>query len=159
MDSNQLNEFLEISVVETIESLSGLKLENAGVRDEFNHNLSGLSVIVGFLGKQVRGVVAYYFSEQLALHLCRDAFDLQSDTINSEICDACGEIGNIISGCVKKLVVETGLSDYDITVPTVIAGTNYFVNFHGKTNSIVHVFRCAESDEILYAEIKSEKLG
>lgn len=158
MNSKQLNDYLAISVHDTILAVSGLELESNGTAAQFDHAVDGLSVIVGFLGRQIRGVVAYYFTQPFALEVCRNAFEINAAVINAEVCDACGEVGNMISGGLKKLVVESGLSDYDITVPTIIAGTNYFVNFYGKKDSTSLEFSSKASGQKMYAEIKSETL-
>lgn len=87
-----------------------------------------ISVMVGMVGK-TNGTVAISLTEKAMLHIAGQLMGEKREQIDNETVDAIGEVGNMIAGRVKELLVGTSFEMENISVPSVIMGSNYAVHF------------------------------
>jgi len=84
-----------------------------------------VSGIIGLTGA-ARGSLAVSFSEACILRIVSNMLGEEMTVINHEICDAVGEITNMISGSSRK-ILEKGGTSVIAAIPTVVAGKNHSI--------------------------------
>lgn len=101
---------------------------------------SGLAAIIGLAGNYTgSGIVAC--TEETACHLAGFLLMDEFKTVNEEVLDAMGEIGNMIIGNVKS-ELETRLGMLGLSTPTVIHGSNFAAWTSGSYPWTVVPFQC-----------------
>jgi len=108
---------------------------------------SGVGDVSGILGltsnnSMLRGSLAVSFSEKAILKIVSNMLGEEHDKIDHGVCDAVGEITNMISGQARKELSEKGLS-LEASIPTVVSGKGHNIN-HVKIFSIVIPFEIDE---------------
>jgi chemotaxis protein CheX len=94
----------------------------------FVSNSRPISVMVGLVGR-TNGTCAVSLTERGMLHVASRLMGEEFKSVNAETVDAIGEIGNMIAGRVKELLVGTEYEMQNISVPSVIIGQNYGVHY------------------------------
>jgi len=86
------------------------------------------SVMVGMVG-ETNGTCATSMSERALLHVAGALLGERCATVDHEVIDAIGEIGNMVAGRVKELLTGTSFEMENISVPSVIMGASYSLHF------------------------------
>ena len=111
---------LELSVREVFELMLGCTLTTPQGSSDETLDITGM---VGLAG-QLCGVMSVHCSTKSSALMACNMLGVAADQIGPEMCDAFGEICNMIAGNFKNKIA--GLSDGCIlSVPTVITGTDY----------------------------------
>lgn len=84
-----------------------------------------LSAVIGVTGKAV-GTIVVSFSRQAAFQVYERFLGATADAITPEVCDAMGELANMIAGGAKSRLETLNLS---IGLPTVISGVAHEVHY------------------------------
>lgn len=92
------------------------------------HSSRPISVIVGLVGKS-NGTLTLNMSEGTMLLLAGRLLMEEQEEANEDVYDAICEIGNMVGGCVKELLIESEYELRNISVPSLILGMNYNVYF------------------------------
>ncbi|MBM3991076.1 MAG: chemotaxis protein CheX [Planctomycetes bacterium] len=130
MPSLQLDPILLEAVIRgTTEGLSmtGLQPPPVGA-SRFYTASRPISVIVGMVGK-TNGTCSISMSERALLHVADALLSEQRTSVDHEVIDAIGEVGNMIAGRVKDLLTGTHFEMENISVPSVIIGASYALHF------------------------------
>ncbi len=130
MSSLQLDPILLEAVIRgTAEGLSmtGLQPPPVGA-SRFYTASRPISVMVGMVGK-TNGTCAISMSERALLHVAGALLGEERKTVDHEVIDAIGEIGNMVAGRVKELLTGTTFEMENISMPSVIMGASYSLHF------------------------------
>lgn len=82
--------------------------------------------IVGLTG-QMNGSLAVSFSGPAILQVISNMFGEAAKEINEEVCDAVGELSNMISGDARRALEQHGYR-FEAAIPTVIDGKNHKIS-------------------------------
>ena len=111
-----------------------------------------LTSMVGLAGTY-SGILAIHCPKNLALRITTNMLGMEVTEINEDVNDAMGEIANMVGGDVKHIFSPKG-ADINLSIPTVIYGSDYMLESMSSAKSLVIPFDC-EGDRFLL----SFKLG
>jgi len=98
-----------------------------------------LVAMVGFSGN-IRGLLSVFCSQRLALKVTSQFWGTPVPSVNAKVRDALGELVNIIAGRLKKLLEEYEENSFQLSIPTVIEGTNFSTSrFNADHNRLLCV--------------------
>lgn len=95
-----------------------------------------LSAVIGVTGK-VAGTIVVSMSESAALGVLDRMVGIKAPEINTEVCDAVGELTNMIAGSAKAQLERLELS---ISIPNIVSGKNHNVHYPSNVQPICIVF-------------------
>lgn len=95
-----------------------------------------LSAVIGVTGK-VAGTIVVSMSHSAALGVLERMLGIKAPEINTEVCDAVGELTNMIAGSAKSQLERLELS---ISIPNLISGSNHNVHYPSNVQPICIVF-------------------
>ncbi|MCC7014556.1 MAG: chemotaxis protein CheX [Planctomycetes bacterium] len=87
-----------------------------------------ISVVVGLVGR-TNGSVTLSMGERTMLHIASKLLGEEHHSIDEMTFDAIGEVGNMIGGRVKEVLIGTPYESENISVPSVIMGQSYNVHY------------------------------
>ena len=93
-----------------------------------------MSVIVGLVG-QSSGTVTLNLSEAGVLHLVNSLTGEENSVVDEESIDGIQEIGNMVAGRVKDILMKTEYEIENISLPSVIFGHGYQVLYSQGINT------------------------
>jgi chemotaxis protein CheX len=125
---------LEVAVHEVFELMLGCRLTDCNsASDGTAEEPLDITAMVGLAG-QLSGVLSLQCSAKSSALMASKMLGVNPDQISPEVCDAFGEICNMVAGNFKNKIA--GLADgCMLSVPTVIIGDDY--NLHSVTDSPV----------------------
>ncbi len=104
-----------------------------------SHDVSG---IIGLSGG-AKGAVIISFPEATALKTVSAFIGSEVATIDADVTDAVGELANIIAGAAKADLAGLNVN---ISLPSVVVGTNHKVNTPKDIPSVVIPFSCTQGE-------------
>lgn len=109
-----------------------------------NKSMTEVSGTLGITGINVKtkGCMTIAFTKGAILKIISNMLGETHDTINADVCDAVGEITNMISGQARKKLSEKGHS-FEASIPIVIVGKNQEIH-HLKLPSVIIPFKIDE---------------
>lgn len=116
---------LEMAVREVFELMLGCQLTTteSTTADPMDVTAMDVTAMVGLAGR-LSGLVSVQCSTKSATMMASKMLGVEPDQIGPEMCDAFGEICNMVAGNFKNKI--TGLGDGCLlSVPTVITGNDY----------------------------------
>ncbi len=87
--------------------------------------LYDVTAVVGFAGA-VSGTVSVQFKSGLALKITSNMLQTPVTSLNADVSDAVGEVGNMIAGGIKTEMSNRGIH-FDISLPTVVMGAGHSI--------------------------------
>ena len=99
-----------------------------------------LTSMVGLAGSY-SGILAVHCPKSLSLRITSNMLGMEVDEINDDVNDAMGEIANMIGGDVKHIFSPKG-ADINLSIPTVIYGSDYMLESMSTAESLVMPFDC-----------------
>ena len=126
MDVRFVNPVLEslVNVLTTMANIQPIPGKPSLKAD--NKSCGVVTGIIDLKGKQAIGSVAVSFSKSTALDLAKRMLRMDADEINDMIKDLVGEIANMVAGGAKAKLQKQGY-DFDLTLPSIIAGEGHVV--------------------------------
>lgn len=100
-----------------------------------------ITSMVGLAGSHT-GVLAIHCPKALALRITSNMLGMEVEEIDDDVNDAMGEIANMVGGDVKHIFSPKG-GDLNLSVPTVIYGSDYDLQSMSSAESLVIPFECA----------------
>ena len=82
-----------------------------------------VSAVIGVTG-EASGTIVVSFSREVAIEVLRRMVGTVAESVNREVCDAVGELTNMIAGGAKSQLTNLNLS---ISIPNIVTGTNHSV--------------------------------
>ena len=133
MNGLTIDETLLSCVIQgTAEGLQMAEVEPEAIgASKFNTVDKEISVIVGLHGESRNGNMALNVSRRTAIFLAGKLMGEEIDELDDDAIDALCEIGNMIAGRFKELLVSTPYEFRTISLPAVIFGANYTM-YHTK---------------------------
>lgn len=91
-----------------------------------------LSAVIGITGKAA-GTIVLSLSHEAAVQVLNRMLGIETNEINSEVCDAVGELTNMIAGSAKAQMEHLQLS---ISVPSIIRGRDHRICYPSNISPI-----------------------
>lgn len=95
-----------------------------------------LSAVIGVTGKAA-GTIVLSLAHCTALEILNRMIGVEATEINTEVCDAAGELTNMIAGAAKAQMEKHELS---ISIPNIISGKDHHVHYPSNVTPICIVF-------------------
>ena len=95
-----------------------------------------LSAVIGISGK-VAGTIVLSLSRGAALQVLNRMVGVEAQEITTEVCDAVGELTNMIAGSAKSQMERLELS---ISLPNIVSGDDHVVHFPSNVQPICLIF-------------------
>lgn len=95
-----------------------------------------LSAVIGVTGKAA-GTIVVSMSEVAALGVLDRMVGIKAPEINTEVCDAVGELTNMIAGSAKAQLERLELS---ISIPNIVSGKNHKIHYPSNVQPICIAF-------------------
>ena len=99
-----------------------------------------LTSMVGLAGSH-SGILAIHCPKNLALKITSNMLGMEVTEIDDDVNDAMGEIANMVGGDVKHIFSPKG-ADINLSIPTVIYGSDYVLESISTAESLVMPFIC-----------------
>jgi len=99
-----------------------------------------LTSMVGLAGSH-SGILAVHCPKALALRITSSMLGMEVTEIDDDVNDALGEIANMIGGDVKHIFSPKG-ADINLSIPTVIYGSDYVLESISTSDALVMPFQC-----------------
>ncbi|HBG06899.1 MAG: chemotaxis protein CheX [Geobacteraceae bacterium GWC2_58_44] len=110
-----------------------------------------MTSMVGLAGSH-SGILAIHCPKCLALRITSSMLGMEVTEIDDDVNDAMGEIANMVGGDVKHIFSPKG-SDINLSIPTVIYGSDYVLESISTAESLVIPFDCGEDRLLLSFKI------
>lgn len=110
---------------------SGLQLKGPGSP---SHDVSA---VIGVTGPVCRGTIVLCFSKGVAIQAFERILGSVQSEINGEVCDAVGELTNMIAGSAKAQLAHLDLS---ISLPNIVVGRDHKVMYSSEVQPICILF-------------------
>ena len=139
MDVNHINPALN-SIVNVLTTMAGItpSIGKPSIKkDEISAGV--VTGLIDLVGKETSGSLAISFSKPVALELAKNMLRQETDVIDEMIKDLVGEMANMMAGGAKAIYQEQGY-EFELTLPTVIAGENHQVKHSVKGTTILLPF-------------------
>ena len=98
-----------------------------------HHEVSG---VIGISGKAA-GTIVLSLSREVALEVLNRMVGVRATEIDTEVCDAVGELTNMIAGSTKAQLERLELS---ISIPNIVSGKDHEVRFPSDVKPICIAF-------------------
>lgn len=95
-----------------------------------------VSAVIGVSGRAT-GTIVVSLSTEAACNVLERMVGIEATEINREVCDAVGELTNMIAGSAKAQLARHELS---ISLPNVLSGKGHVVHFPSEVQPIVITF-------------------
>ncbi len=107
--------------------------------------------MVGLAGSH-SGIVAIHCPKKLALMVTSNMLGMEVSEVDEDVNDAMGEIANMVGGDVKHIFSPKG-ADINLSIPTVIYGSDYALESISNSDALVMPFVCGEERFLLSFKI------
>jgi chemotaxis protein CheX len=95
-----------------------------------------VSAVIGVTGKAA-GTIVLSLARCTALEVLNRMIGIEADEINTEVCDAVGELTNMIAGTAKAKLEQFELST---SIPNIISGKDHTIHYPSNVTPICIVF-------------------
>ncbi len=85
-----------------------------------------VSGIVGLAG-ETKGLLAIHLPQKTALDVTTAFLGMEVEEIDEDVCDAIGELANMLGGCLKAAIDPSG-SKVQLSMPSAIHGQEYTID-------------------------------
>lgn len=134
-----INPFIE-ATLRSLEMMASITAEKSGLAiKEDLITTYDLSAIIGIAGEP-SGSVILSFPAGLACRIASNMLMEEITTLDRSVEDAIGEIGNIVVGDARRLLIQDGFN-LSISVPTVVIGQGHKISRSGDVPCIAIPFR------------------
>ena len=138
MNVSFVNPFIE-ATLRTLSMMANIKAERAGLELKEEHITAyEISSIIGITG-ETSGSIIISMPEMLACQIASNMLMETITTMNRDVEDAIGEIGNILVGDARRTLIQEGHS-LNISIPSVILGAGNRISRPGNVPCIALPF-------------------
>ena len=133
-----VNPFIE-STLRSLDMMAGIQAEKAGL--ELKEDLIttyDVSAIIGLTG-ETSGSIIISMPESLACKIASNMLMEEITSLNRNVEDAIGEIGNIVVGDARRSLIQDGYQ-LSISIPTVVIGVGHKISRSGDVPCIAIPF-------------------
>ena len=154
-------EHAQIIIDSTQEIFSSMIMMDAAPGEPFmrkhevmKHSISGL---IGLAGA-TKGMLAIHLSTQTALLITEAFLGMAVDEINDDVCDAIGELANMVAGNIKSALDPKG-TDIKLSMPSAVYGEEYSVDCLADAQSIAVPFTVEGNSFLVELQLRQENGG
>lgn len=108
-------------------------------------NVTGL---MNMVGDKATASIALTFTEAAILHIAANMLPTKPTQVDGVVIDLAGELANMVLGGAKTGLEEKGYS-FQLSLPTIIMGTDYLIAHRTKAPIIILPFTMPEGDFFL----------
>lgn len=139
MNVAYINPFIE-STVRSLDMMAGIQAEKIGlsVKEDLITSFD-ISAIIGLTG-ETSGSIIISVPEKLACRIASNMLMEEIGSMNQAVQDAIGEIGNIVVGDARRMLIQEGFQ-LNISIPTVVMGKGHTISRSGDVPCIAIPFR------------------
>ena len=150
-----VNPFIE-SVYNLFETMLGCSVERGvpGI-SKGEPNLRDITALIGLSGT-IKGTVALAFPVNTALSMVGMLLGMEIKTVDDTVTDGLGELVNIIAGGAKAKFSEIHGPPIDLSLPTIVRGSNYTVKYPSGVTWLEIPFRSELGDFYLRVTLRVE---
>ncbi len=133
-----INPFIE-STLRSLDMMAGIQAEKSGL--ELKEDLIttyDVSAIIGLTG-ETSGSIIISMPEALACRIASNMLMEEIKSLNKNVEDAIGEIGNIVVGDARRSLIQDG-HQLNISIPTVVIGVGHKISRSGDVPCIAIPF-------------------
>jgi len=117
---------------------------------KLNDSVSG---IVGLAG-EVKGMLAIHLPKQTALAVTTAFLGMDVEEIDEDVCDAVGELANMLGGCLKASMDPSG-SKIQLSMPSAIHGQEYTIDCLADAELVTVPFTFADNSFMVELQISA----
>jgi len=110
---------------------TGLKIKEMQTCSQY-----AVSGVIGVTGRAV-GTIVLCLPKQMAIDVLQRMVGTETDSITAEVCDAVGELTNMIAGAAKAQLAHLNLS---LSLPNVVRGESYDVSYPSDVSPFCILF-------------------
>jgi chemotaxis protein CheX len=139
-----INPFIE-STLRSLDMMAGIQAEKTGL--ELKEDLIttyDVSAIIGLTG-ETSGSIIITMPEKLACRIASNMLMEEIGSLNKNVEDAIGEIGNIVVGDARRSLIQEGYQ-LSISIPTVVVGVGLKISRSGDVPCIAIPFTTQYGD-------------
>lgn len=96
-----------------------------------------VSAVIGVTGPTSRGTIVLSFSTEVAVQALERIIGTKATEVTPEVCDAVGELTNMIAGAAKAQLAHLDLS---ISIPNMVIGRDHRVVYSSEVQPICILF-------------------
>lgn len=139
MNVAYINPFIE-STLRSLDMMAGIAAEKTGlsVKEDLITTFD-ISSIIGITG-EVTGSIIISVPSVLACKIASNMLMEEIKELDQRVEDAIGEIGNIVVGDARRILIQDG-HQLNISVPTVVMGTGHKISRSGHIPCIAIPFK------------------
>ena len=115
---------------------------------------NSISGLVGLAGS-TKGLLAIHLSKPAALAVTTAFLGMDVEEINEDVCDAIGELANMLAGNMKTAIDPKG-SEVKLSMPSAVHGEEYTVDCLADAESITVPFTFNGDDFMVEVQIRLE---
>lgn len=114
------------ATLETFEMMLGVVPKRTGLQINESHTPTyDVSAMISMTG-QIKGTIVFSVAGEAALNIFEQLIGDKSESLNEEVCDAIGEVSNMIAGSAKAKLAELELS---LGLPTMVMGRDHRIHY------------------------------
>lgn len=141
MKADYINPFIE-SVHEIFSTMLGCNLERGDVAlSKSGGGTRDLTALIGLSGP-ARGMVALSFPVRTALSVVGKMIGTEIRIVDDTVSDGVAELVNMVAGAAKAKFCRGDGIPIDLSLPTVVRGNNYSVDYPTQTTWLEIPFKC-----------------
>jgi chemotaxis protein CheX len=149
MDADQLIPFCISSTKQTLSMMAATEVEVVEVATTISKKCWGdVTGFIGLTGDECTGIFAISFSENAVLAIVGRLLMDEFTEINEDVLDAVGELTNMVSGQVKKELLDRG-HRIDMSSPVVIQGLGVPVTHGAGVFTVQQIRFTADAGEFV----------
>lgn len=145
LDAQLVNAVIQ-ATTEVLGTMAQTQVSYKSVNAQMNYTPTGdLSAVIGISGQTGEGMFALSFNLDMAGLIVSRLLGIDPKALTSdERCDGVGELVNMISGSVKRVLSQHSGEVYKLSLPTVIQGEDHTITSSPKNNPYLVVLFEAE---------------
>ena len=129
-------------------AMCGTSAECVGIQSVPNREAGLLTGLIGVHGK-VSGFITVNMSERMAIKTVEGLLQDSYDELTNQVVDGAGEITNIVVGGIKSFLAGTPWAFTNITVPSVIIGSNYQIAYAKGLEFLCATFENEDAESVM----------
>lgn len=129
LDAQLVNTVIQ-ATTEVLGTMAQTQVSYKSVNAQADYTPSGdISAVIGISGQTGEGVFALSFSLNMASLIVSRLLGIDQKSLSSEDrCDGVGEMVNMISGNVKRVLSQSSSEVYKLSLPSVIQGKDHTIS-------------------------------
>lgn len=117
-------------------------------------SMTGKRKIIADITKKASASIALTFTEGAILHIAKKMMPMEITKIDGVVIDLAGEIANMVMGGLKRELEDSSYM-FQLSLPTIIVGSDYLIAHKIKSTIIQLPFSMPEGD--FYVEVGYEE--